>query len=496
MNQLALQMKSIDKRFPGVHALKSVDFELRLGEVHALLGENGAGKSTLIKVLGGIHKPDSGEIFIQGSSVNIENIRDAQCKGISIIHQEIVLVPHISVADNIFLGREPKTKTGFKDTRKMNTMAAEMTARLDLDIDVTLPVYKLTIAQQQLIEIVKAISFDAKIIVMDEPTSSLTDKEVAQLFEIITNLKKQNVSIIYISHRMTELFEISDRITVMRDGQYIGTRITKESNKDELISIMVGRELTQYYTRTLHPLGDNVLEIRGFTRKGVFQDVNFHVKRGEILGFAGLIGAGRSEIMKAVFGIDGYHSGTLILEGRERKFKNAQQAIRSGIGLLPEDRKKEGLVLINTVGFNMTLSVLNEFINGIFIKWKKKHSIIQEYVESLSIKTPSVEQIVNNLSGGNQQKVVLAKWMAIHPKVLILDEPTRGVDVGAKAEIYALIDKLANEGVAVIIISSELPEIINMCDRIYVVHNGSISGELAREQFSQSKIMHYATGGI
>lgn len=496
LKQIVLQMKNIDKKFPGVQALKKVNFELELGEVHALLGENGAGKSTLIKVLGGIHKPDSGEIFINEEAVNIENIKDAQTKGISIIHQEIVLVPHISVADNIFLGREPKTKLGFIDTDKMNKLADEMLTRMGLDIDVTSPVFKLTIAQQQLIEIVKAVSFDAKIIVMDEPTSSLTDKEVTQLFDIIANLKKQKVSIIYISHRLNELFQISDRVTVMRDGQYVGTKVTSETTKDELINVMVGREMTEYYTRTFHELGETILDVKGLTKKGVFDDVNFHVKKGEIVGFAGLIGAGRSEIMRALFGIDQYDSGTIQLEETERKFKNTRAAIDAGISLLPEDRKKEGLVLNNTVAFNMTLAVLKEFIKGIFVKLKKKNAIISKYIDSLSIKTPSEEQIVNNLSGGNQQKVVLAKWLAVNPKVLILDEPTRGVDVGAKAEIYAIVDKLANSGMAVIMISSELPEIINMCDRVYVVHSGKISGELKRDEFSQKKIMYYATGGI
>ncbi|MEM1485840.1 sugar ABC transporter ATP-binding protein [Oscillospiraceae bacterium PP1C4] len=494
-NNVILEMRNIEKRFSGVYALKGVNLVLEKGEVHALLGENGAGKSTLIKVLGGIHASDGGEIYIDGQKAQIDGITDAQAKGISIIHQEIVLVPHISVAENIFLGREPLNKFGLKDTAAMNQKAQEMVSQLGLDIDVTKEVFYLTIAHQQLVEIVKAVSFDSKIIVMDEPTSSLTEHEVEQLFKIIRNLKAKGVGVIYISHKLNELFEITDKITVMRDGEYVDTKITKETDMNELIALMVGRELKEYYVRSEHQLGDTALEAKNLARNRVFEDISFHVSKGEIVGFAGLVGAGRSEIMKAVFGIDPIDSGVICLEGKQVAIKNVQNAMANGIAFIPEDRKKEGLILKNTVAFNMTLTVLKDFIKFAFVNKKKKSSIIDQYIKSFSIKTPSTDQLVSNLSGGNQQKVVLAKWLATKPKVLILDEPTRGVDVGAKSEIYAIIDRLANEGMAVIIISSELPEIVNMCDRVYVMAQGRINGELRREEFSQEKIMYYATGG-
>ena len=494
-NNVVLGMKNIEKRFSNVYALKGVNLILERGEVHALLGENGAGKSTLIKVLGGIYHCDGGEIYIDGIKTNIENVRDAQAKGISIIHQEIVLVPHLSVAQNIFLGREPVTKTGIIDIATMKHHAQEMVLQLGLNIDVTQDVFRLTIAQQQLVEIVKAVSFDAKIIVMDEPTSSLTEHEVKQLFKIIHSLRAKGIGMIYISHKLGELFEISDKITVMRDGTYVGTLITKDTNKNELISMMVGRSLTEFYTRTNRELGDMAIETVGLTKRGQFEGVAFSVKQGEIVGFAGLVGAGRSEVMKAVFGIDTLDAGTVLLEGKPVQIRNVRDAMSHKIALIPEDRKKEGLVLKGAVGFNMTLTVLKEFIAAGRVNYRKKMEIIRKYIDSFSIKTPSPEQLAMNLSGGNQQKIVLAKWLATKPKVLILDEPTRGVDVGAKAEIYAIIDQLAQEGLAVIMISSELPEIINMCDRVYVMARGKIQGELARDDFSQEKIMEYATGG-
>lgn len=493
--QLILEMKDIEKQFNSVYALRGVNLQLKKGEVHALLGENGAGKSTLIKVLGGIYKADAGQIFVDGKEAKIHGVKEAQSLGINIVHQEIVLVPHISVAENIFLGREPLTKTGLKDKKKMIEKAGKLVKELGLDIDVTKDVYYLTIAQQQLVEIVKAVSFRSKIIVMDEPTSSLAEREVDYLFQVINRLKKQGVSIIYISHKLNELFTITDRITVMRDGEYVDTRITKETTMDELIKMMVGRELTEYYSREEHSLGDVCFEVKNLNRRGIFQDVSFKIKKGEIVGFAGLVGAGRSEIMQSIFGVDPLDSGEIYLDGKNIGFKNVQEAIDKGIALIPEDRKKQGLVLKNTVAYNITLTVQNKYKKFIHVNKKMHDEIVNKYVKAFSIKTPSVEQIVNNLSGGNQQKIVLAKWLATDPKVLILDEPTRGVDVGAKAEIYTIIDRLAKEGLAVILISSELTELINMCDRIYVAHQGSITGELAREEFEQEKIMYYATGG-
>lgn len=488
-------MKGIDKKFSGVYALRNIDLQLKKGEVHALLGENGAGKSTLIKVLGGIYKAEAGRIFVEGTEASIQSVKDAQRIGINIVHQEIVLVPHISVAENIFLGREPITKTGLKDKKKMYEEADKLVKQLGLDIDVKKDVYYLTIAQQQLVEIIKAVSFNSKIIVMDEPTSSLAEREVEYLFEVIRRLKKQGVSVIYISHKLNELFTITDRITVMRDGGYVGTKETANTTMDELIKLMVGRDLKEYYSRGEHVIGENAFEVKNLSRKNVFKNVSFHVKKGEIIGFSGLVGAGRSEIMRAIFGVDPLDAGEVVIDGKEVKLKNVQDSIKHGLALIPEDRKKEGLILKNTVGYNITLTVQDQYKKVVKVNRKKRDEIINKYINAFSIKTPSSEQLVNNLSGGNQQKIVLSKWLATNPKVLILDEPTRGVDVGAKSEIYTIIDQLAQEGMAVVLISSELTELINMCDRIYVVSQGQITGELDRSEFDQEKIMYYATGG-
>ena len=496
MSGTLLQMKNIHKRFPGVYALKSVNFELKAGEVHGLLGENGAGKSTLMKVLAGIYDVDEGEIYIDGRKVEINDVKDSQKAGVSIIHQELVLVPYMSVAENIFSGREPVGRLGFVKKDEMLAQAQKLLDSFDLGIDASRLVVDLNIAQRQMVEIARAISFNSKILVMDEPTSSLTEKEVEFLFKTIESLKAKGVGIVYISHRMAELFRITDRITVMRDGQYIGTRVTKETNVDELISMMVGRELTDYYHRTFHELGEVTLEVKNLTRNGVFKDVSFSLRKEEILGFSGLVGAGRSEIMKAIFGLDPIDSGEIYIEGKKVEIKSPRDAMNLGIALVPENRKDEGLILKSSVGYNMTLRVLDEFIKFIRVNRAKENEIIDTYVQELGIKTPSRSQSVANLSGGNQQKVVIAKWLAAKPKILILDEPTRGVDVGAKAEIYAIMNNLVQTGVSIIMISSELPEIINMSDRVAVVHNGSIKGILNKDELSQEKIMHLATGGM
>ena len=495
MGDVILRMENIDKVFGSAYALRNINFELELGEVHALLGENGAGKSTLIKILGGIYQPNGGRILINGTEVKMTDIGEARAHGIGIIHQEIVLVPYLTVAENIFLGREPKTKLGFVDKKKMNAEASRMVSGLGLDIDVTTVLENLTIAQQQMVEIVKASSFNVKILVMDEPTSSLSDEEVEKLFDTIERLKNDGVSIIYISHRMEELFRISDRVTVIRDGTYVGTKITKETNAGELVAMMVGRTLESFYTRTYNEPGEAVLEVKNLCREGVFKDVSFAVHAGEILGFSGLVGSGRSEIMTAIFGADEYDSGEIYLNGKKIKNKNPMQAIDRGISLVPEDRKKQGLVLVNSCSFNMVLSSLKYVMNGILKSKKKISKLYGEYGEKMRIKAASPEIEVGSLSGGNQQKVVLGKWLATRPRVLILDEPTRGVDVGAKQEIYTIINDLAKEGLAIIMVSSELPEIINMCDRVCVVHNGNIAACLEHGELTQEIIMHYATGG-
>jgi ribose transport system ATP-binding protein len=489
--QILLEMKNIHKRFPGVYALKNVNFELKAGEVHALLGENGAGKSTLIKVLGGIYKADEGEIFIDGKKTEIDSVFAAQQNGIAIIHQELVLVPYMSVAENIFLGREPK-KGALIDKAKMNADTQELLRTYNLNFTPETLVVNLTIAQQQMVEIVKAISFNSRILVMDEPTSSISDKEVEFLFKIMRTLTKKGVGIIYISHKMSELWQICDRVTVMRDGQYVGVNVIKEISKDDLIAQMVGRTLEQYYVRDFLPAGDTVLKVEHLSDGNMVKDVSFELKKGEILGFAGLVGAGRSEAMQAIFGLTKKYSGKIVLNGKEVHFKSAVQALESGMALVPEDRKLDGLYLIQSVKYNSTIEVLGDFIKGVYLDAKKENDIAQKYVRMMNTKTPTLEQTIGNLSGGNQQKVMIGRWLATNPSILILDEPTRGVDVGAKAEIYTIMNYLAKQGLSIIMISSELPEIINMSDRVYVMANGKVSGCLNHDEVSQEKIMSLA----
>jgi len=439
-DELVLEMREIDKIFPGVHALKKVNFELRKGEVHALLGENGAGKSTLINVLGGVYPIDGGQILIDGQPVVIRQIKDAQQLGIAIIHQELVLVPHMTVAENIFMGREPRTKLGTVDKKKMFRDAQEAIDAVGLCCSATDLVCKLSVAQQQLVEIAKALSYNAKIVVMDEPTSSLMTREVDILFDTIRKLRAKGVSIIYISHRMSEFFEIADRITVMRDGEYVTTRDVEQTNTDELVFLMVGRKLENYYTRTYNKPGETVLEVSGLSQKSTgLEDINFSLRKGEILGFSGLVGAGRSELMRCIVGIEKYDSGEIRLFGEPAGPMNTAQAQKKGLVMVPEDRKQQGLILLNSVGFNLTISVLESFIGLGVVNKCAENEIIERHIRALNIKTPSARQKVGNLSGGNQQKVLMGKWLATNPKILILDEPTRGVDVGAKAEIYMII---------------------------------------------------------
>jgi ABC-type sugar transport system ATPase subunit len=496
MDNVILRMENIHKRFPGVYALSGVSFELRFGEVHALLGENGAGKSTLIKVLAGIHPVDEGSIYIKGEKRNIDSVKASQANGISVIHQELCLVPHMTVSENIFLGRESlKGKFKAVDRIGQNKKAQEILNSLGLDIRATDMVVKLSVAQQQMVEIAKALSVDSEIIVMDEPTSSLSEKEVDMLFKTIDNLKKRNIAVIYISHRMEELYQITDRITVMRDGRYIGTKETKDVTMDELIAMMVGRELKDLYIRNFHELGEKVFEVKNLSRDNILKDISFSLNKGEILGISGLVGAGRTELARAIFGVDSFKYGKVIIEGREVTINSPQDAMNNGIVLVPESRKEQGLILIKSVGYNITLCVLNEFLKTFSNDKQKEDSIVSDYISKLSIKTPSSEQLVGNLSGGNQQKIVIAKWLATKPKVLILDEPTRGVDVVAKAEIYSIIDMLANQGVSIIMISSDLPEVTNMSDRVMVMCRGEVTGILERKEFTQERIMKLATGG-
>lgn len=484
-------MKGIQKRFPGVLALNNVSLTVKAGEVHALLGENGAGKSTLIKVLGGIYIAEEGEIFIEGKKVVIDGVKAAQANGIAIIHQELVLVPYMTVAENIFLGREPMSG-GFVNIKQMTEEAQALLDANGMNIQADALVGSLTIAQQQMVEIVKAISFNSKILVMDEPTSSISDKEVEFLFETMRGLTAKGVGIIYISHKMSELEQICDRVTVMRDGEYVGTKVVSETNKDELIAMMVGRELTNYYTRDFQKPGEVVLKCDHISDGKMAKDASFEVRKGEIVGFAGLVGAGRSEVMKCIFGLTKDYKGEIEIEGKKVHVRNPIEAMKYGIALVPENRKAEGLYKVQSVKYNSTIEVLGEFIKGIFVDSAKEEAITQKYIDMLSTKTPTQDQLIGNLSGGNQQKVIIGRWLATNPKILILDEPTRGVDVGAKSEIYAIMNDLVKKGMSIIMISSELPEIINMSDRVYVMNEGTITGCLDRREVSQEAIMQLA----
>ena len=489
--QLLLEMKNIHKRFPGVYALKGVSLQLRAGEVHALLGENGAGKSTLIKVLGGIYSKDEGEILVDGKPVEIDSVEDARAAGISIIHQELVLVPYLSVAENIFLGRELRGHGGMLDKDAMIARTQKALDDFGLSLSPTAMVADLNIAQQQMVEIVKAVSFNARIIVMDEPTSSLSDKAVDALFENVRKLTARGIGIIYISPRMSELQQIADRVTVMRDGEYIDTCDVATTSNDALVALMVGRQLENYYTRTFNACTEPVLEVKNLCTDKV-HDVSFTLRKGEILGFAGLIGAGRSETMQAIFGLDRIRSGSVLLNGVELAGKKPDQILEAGVGLVPEDRKNEGLFPSMSIAFNMTLKVLSQFIGKLHVNAGKEKGIVKTYFERLQVKAPGPETVISSLSGGNQQKVIIGSWLAADPKVLILDEPTRGIDVDSKSEIYAKMNELAQQGMSILMVSSELPEILNMSDRVVVMSEGRITAILDHTEATQEKIMQNA----
>lgn len=491
MEKQLLEMKNIHKKFPGVYALKGVNLQLYSGEVLAIVGENGAGKSTLINVLGGIHKKDEGEIIIDGQNTVIDNVLDAQKAGISIIHQELVLVPYLTAAENIFINREPRNKAGLIDYKKMFRDAQTFIDDLGLSISADTKIINMTIAQQQMVEIVKAVSFNARIIVMDEPTSSISDKEVESLFNNIKKLKSRGIGIIYISHKLSELKQISDSVMVLRDGETIASKTISEVTNDELVKLMVGREVTNYYTRTFNSMDETALRVTNLTTDKI-KNVSFDIKRGEILGFAGLVGAGRTETIKGMLGFDKLKTGTIEIDGKTCKIKRPADAYEMGIGFIPESRREESLFPVMPVQFNLTIKDLKEFIHGIRVNSTKERAVTAGYIEKLSIKTPSQDACIQNLSGGNQQKVIISSWLATKPKLLIMDEPTRGIDVGAKAEIYALMNQLAQEGIAIIMISSELPEIINMSDRVVVMRDGQVSKVLERDEISQEEIMKFA----
>jgi len=490
-----LSMQHITKRYPGVLALDDVHFELEPAEVHVLIGENGAGKSTLMKILSGAERKDAGEIFIEGNEVEITSPRGAQQLGIIMIYQELNLVPQLSVAENIFLGKEPTRKARFIDWKMLYTQARELLNRLGSDVSERAIVSGLSVAQQQIVEIAKALSSKAKIMVMDEPTAALTTKEVTDLFKLIRWLKAQGISVIYISHRLEELFEIGDKVTILRDGKWIDTKRVSEVDKPELIRKMVGRELTQEFPKKQFKRGREVLRVEHISRKDFLRDVSLSVYQGELLGIAGLVGAGRTELARVIFGADRKDGGEIYLDGNRLEIESPLDAIRNGIALLTEDRNRQGLILDMTVSENITLSNLSALTKRSFISREKERNVVSGFVQNLRIKTPSIKQIVRNLSGGTRQKVVLARWLFTESKIIIFDEPTRGIDVGAKLEIYQLINDLIERGIAVVMISSELPEIIGMCDRIAVMCRGRIAGILDEAEATQEKIMMLATGG-
>ncbi len=485
---ILLEVRGVHKRFPGVHALKGVSFQLRKGEVHALVGENGAGKSTLIKILSGVHSIDEGEYLIEGKPANIRTPYEAIEKGISVIYQELTLIPHMSIAENIYFSHLPNTY-GKVNWKEVYEKTRELMSYVGLDENPRTKVGYLPVAKQQLVEIIKALSANAKIIIMDEPTSALSNKEIENLYRIIRDLKSKGIGIIYISHKLDEVLELSDRITVLRDGQHIATKETSEVNQDMLVSMMVGRELKEMYPRQVCEPGNVVLEVKGLTTDKVY-DVSFCVREGEIVGFSGLMGAGRTELARAIIGADTRKSGQIFVCGKEVPPDSTHKALEMGIGYVPEDRKNHGIFAKCCVKKNMTISALKQFKNIFKINHKSEISSVNKMIEDLHIKTPTIDQLISKLSGGNQQKVILARFLMMDGiKVLIVDEPTRGIDVGAKAEIYNLLDQLTHQGLAVVMISSEMPEILSMCDRIYVMKKGRITAEFKRGEATQEKLL-------
>lgn len=492
-----VEMTNINKTFSGNQVLTNVDMKIDRAEIHALMGENGAGKSTLIKILTGIHPKDSGIIKVDGKEVTFTNPKEAEKKGIVVIHQELNIIPYLTVTENMFLGKEiTYCKTGILNKKAMKKQTMQNLKRLGVtDIDSDEIAGNLSVGKQQMVEIARALSTNAELIVMDEPTAALTEREIESLFKVVNSLREQGVSIIYISHRMEEIFELCDRITILRDGQYIGTKKISDTSFEAIVKMMVGRELGEQFPKRDHPKGNIIFEVSELKRTGYFRNVSFTVKKGEILGVAGLMGAGRSEVMETIFGYRKRDKGSVKINGSEVAIKHPQDAVKAGIGFITEDRKTKGLVLDASIRENIALTKLKAVSNGGVISGSKEKATVHELIERLQVRTTGREQEVKSLSGGNQQKVVIAKWLGIQPKVLILDEPTRGVDVGAKKEIYMIINELTKSGVAIIMISSELPEVLGISDRIMVMHEGKITAFLNSKDADQEKVMTAATGG-
>lgn len=491
-----IEMTGITKSFSGNKVLKDVQFSLKKGEIHALMGENGAGKSTMMKILTGIYERDAGEVTVRGESVHYKNPKESEHAGIAVIHQELNILPYLSIAENLFLGKE-KTfgKSGILKTKEMNQKASEILKRLDMHDDVRTEAGNLSVGKQQIIEIAKAISSNAEVIIMDEPTAALTDREIESLFETIRKLQETGVSFVYISHRMEEIFSLCDRITILRDGEYVGTKVIKETNFDEIVQMMVGRALGERFPERNADIGEVKLAAKGLARDGIFEDVSFEVRKGEVVAFAGLMGAGRTEVVQALFGYRKLTAGDIMLDGKAITIHNPLQAKKLGFGYVTEDRKTEGLIVDFSVQDNLSLTNFDKVASNGIVKSQAENNLYHSMVERLGIRLSGPTQAAKSLSGGNQQKVVIAKWLGIEPEVLILDEPTRGVDVGAKKEIYSIINELAERGVAIIMVSSELPEVIGMADRVLVMHEGRLTGEVTKDDMTQERIMHFATGG-
>ncbi|RAZ70299.1 sugar ABC transporter ATP-binding protein [Planococcus maitriensis] len=491
-----INMTDICKSFSGNAVLKNVHFSLQKGEIHALMGENGAGKSTLMKIMSGIYTRDSGTVEVKGKKVEFTSPKQAEAEGIAVIHQELNILPHLSIADNLFLGREETIgRTGILKTKDMERKTKKILGDLGLDIDPSLPASNLSVGQQQLVEIGKALSMDAEMIIMDEPTAALTDREIETLFVTIRDLQKRGVSFVYISHRMEEIFSLCDRITILRDGEYVGERKISGTSFEEIVQMMVGRELGSRFPERSSSIGDVKLSVKGLSRKNCFEDISFDIHKGEIVSIAGLMGAGRTEVAQSLFGYKKAEGGTVELDGKPVKIDNPKKAKELGIGYVTEDRKSEGLIVDFTVEENISMANFESISNKGLLSKDKERKLYDRMVKRLGIRTSGPDQAAKSLSGGNQQKVVIAKWLGIEPDVLILDEPTRGVDVGAKKEIYSIINELAARGVAILMISSELPEVIGMADRVLVMHEGRLTADLPKQEMTQETIMHYATGG-
>lgn len=492
---MEIELRNIHKAFGSNEVLKGVDLKLKSGEVHALMGENGAGKSTLMNILTGIHKQDKGQIFVDGKEISFKNPLEAEAYGIAFIHQELNIWPNLSILENLFLMHSVTNGMGILDFKAMRAMAEQKCREIEIELPLDMEAGECSVGQQQMTEIVRNLLLDAKVVIMDEPTAALTERETEKLFEVMRSLKKRGVAMVYISHRMEEVTQNCDTITVMRDGVSVATKPVKEYSMEQIVRDMVGRSITEFYPDRRNKPGEVLLEVKHFEQPGVFHDINFNLRKGEILGFAGLMGSGRTEIMRAVFGVDPHAGGELVFKGEPLKITKPEDAIKAGLGFVTENRKTEGLILDFSILRNIALPSVDSFAKSGVINFNILNGFADKMAKKLGVKTSSLDLEAGVLSGGNQQKVVIAKWVGMHPEVIIMDEPTRGIDVGAKRDIYELMNELTASGVSIIMVSSELPEVLGMSDRIVVVHEGRIAGELLHDEADQEKIMTLATGG-